>query len=298
MCGNNDTHCGSDSWRSNALETLILPQKAPENERLLLTRAYKERLLEAFKAIVTKTRETHGRQLGPAIACDNGPRRTAKERPTGIRPRLRVEPNPTYYLRCARAYGFVQSLLETQFVPALKQLHGLKQDGQRDLSLADELRQTRELCYGLYLVSAEDIGLKPEFLAGESVDLEACYQRATVWLVGAFTDPDVKADTRVAVNVYLDRPRNRTRVWLTLGVRMAKLVAWYPDPDRVPRIRAAETAPWEKVERWKLEKSDYLIAGEDFAEVELNGIRALSRDELRAICDKHRTREEILKSLR
>jgi hypothetical protein len=37
---------------------------------------------------------------------------------------------------------------------------------------------------------------------------------------------------------------------------------------------------------------------EEFAEVELPGLRSLTRQELRAICDREKTREAIVKALR
>ena len=46
-----------------ALETFLLPEKGAENAKLLLTKAYKERMLEAFQALMTKRRETHARNL-------------------------------------------------------------------------------------------------------------------------------------------------------------------------------------------------------------------------------------------
>ena len=47
-----------DGWYQHqvyALETLLLPTKGQEDEKLLLTAKYKKRLVEAFKALVTKT---------------------------------------------------------------------------------------------------------------------------------------------------------------------------------------------------------------------------------------------------
>ncbi len=46
-----------------ALETMLLPERGEEAGKLLLTAEYKKRLIEAFKAIVVKQRETHARQL-------------------------------------------------------------------------------------------------------------------------------------------------------------------------------------------------------------------------------------------
>ena len=41
-----------------ALETLLLPERGAESVRLLLSKEYKKRMLEAFKALITKRRET------------------------------------------------------------------------------------------------------------------------------------------------------------------------------------------------------------------------------------------------
>src|SRR5262249_41079784 len=68
--GEVDLRPGPDSgwydYQAYALETLLLPYKGQERDKLLLTRAYKKRMLEAFQALVTKRRETHVRQLGIA----------------------------------------------------------------------------------------------------------------------------------------------------------------------------------------------------------------------------------------
>src|SRR4029079_10801236 len=90
-----------------ALETLLLPEKGQEAPKLLLTRAYKKRMLEAFQALVTKRRETHVRQLAPGATAGAAPRPLEQ-----VQPRLRLEPCPSYYLRSARAYAFLANFLE------------------------------------------------------------------------------------------------------------------------------------------------------------------------------------------
>ena len=119
-----------------ALETMLLPEKGQEKDKLLLSRTYKKRMLEAFKALVTKRRETHVRQLDYANA------KTAQ--PPGfedkVQPRLRIEPSATYYLRTARAYAFLMNFLEASIgKEQLHELHGLKKDGQRAADLHTEL---------------------------------------------------------------------------------------------------------------------------------------------------------------
>ena len=55
---------------------------------------------------------------------------------------------------------------------------------------------------------------------------------------------------------------------------------------------------WQAVESFRLGKADYLIPVDEFAEVELSGSRVLTREELRSVCDREKTREAIVKALR
>jgi hypothetical protein len=275
-----------------ALETMLLPEKGEERDKLLLTRAYKKRMLEAFQALITKRRETHVRQLHMAEAAMAMPPPLDK-----VQPRLRLEPNPSFYVRTARTYAFLANFLEaTLGAEALQKLHGLKQGGSRPKDLAGELHGMRDLFYGLYLVSAEDIGLKPSWAVGENVDQERCYRLADDWLRKAFADEDLAVDTRVGVPIYIDGPRGVVRVWLTLGVRLAKLEASYA---RAPRLKPSNgSADWQEVEDHRLAAAHYLIPVDEFAEVELPGLKVLTREELRAVCDREKTKEAIVKALR
>jgi hypothetical protein len=275
-----------------ALETLLLPEKGAEKDKLLMTKAYKKRMVEAFKALITKRRETHVRELGIA-----GAKTAAPKPPDQFGPPLRIEPCPTYYLRTARAYSFLTNFLEASVgKDKLAELHGLKKDGQRTPDLYKELEDIRDLFYGLYLVSAEDIGLKPDFATDEPVDQDHCYQLATSWLAKASTDSDLAVDTRVGVPIFVDQNRGVTRLWVTLGVRLAKLEAGYARP---PSIKPAKGGgAWREAEPHELKNNHFLIPVDEFADVELKGIRVLSREELRAICDREKTKEAIVKALR
>src|SRR5207248_2666956 len=87
-----------------------------------------------------------------------------------VKPRLRVEPCPSYFLRTARAYAFLANFLEAAVgKEALMEIDGMYQDmgvivsgsgrsfrhvieraGKKfDLNLHDELQFQRELFYGL-----------------------------------------------------------------------------------------------------------------------------------------------------
>ena len=111
----------------HALETLLLPEKGEEANKLLLTKAYKKRMLEAFQALMTKRRETHARQAKFAAAPEEAPLQEL----SSVRPRLRVEPNPTYFLRTARSYAFLANFLEaTLGEETLKSLKGAPRGGR------------------------------------------------------------------------------------------------------------------------------------------------------------------------
>jgi len=279
-------------YQVHALETMLLPEQGAEHDKLLLSKAYKKRMLEAFQALVTKRRETHSRNLAKAASAEAMP-------PSEIRPRLRVEPCPSYYLRTGRAYAFLADFLQASLGDeVLEKLHGLRQDGERSQTLAQELPWMRDLFYGLYLVSAEDIGLKADFAADEPLADEAqqarCHELALAWLGEAFTDADLAADTRVGVPIYVDRERSATRLWATLGVRLTRLDAGYAIP---PRIKQNDEGDWQEPDSWLLAESSYLIPVDEFAEVELPGLKALSREELRAICDREKTKDAIVRAL-
>ncbi len=275
-----------------ALETLLLPEKGPEGAKLLLSKAYKTRMLEAFKALVTKRRETH-------VELVTTPPGSAKISPPPelVAPRLRVEPCPSYYLRTARSYAFLALLLDTTpGRPVLESIHGLKEDGERGPDLRAELASMRDLTLGLALLSAEDIGMKLPLLDEEQAIRDRCEAAATRWLAHAKVDPDLACDPRVAIPIDHDPMRGVTRLWATVGVRLTRLDASYA---RGPRVKPVEgDGDWKTVEPSRLAAAHYLIPVDEFAEVQYKGNRVLSRPELRAVCDAKKTKEAIVSALR
>ena len=281
-------------YQVHALETMLLPERGVESNRLMLTKAYKKRMLAAFEALITKRRETHSRSVKTSEAPGSS---HPPAKLTSISPRLRVEPCPSYYLRTARSYAFLANFLEsTVGEEALKSLHGLREKGLREGDLDAEVKFMRALFYGFYLLSAEDIGMKPEFLADEAVDRDLCEKTATEWLGKFKDDPDLAVDTRVAVPVSYDAARNTTRIWVTLGVRLTKLDVDYMIAPRI-RPQSGE-GEWAEVEAHLLRTASSLIAVDEFAEVEIPRGQVYNRVELRAICDAHKTRAAILGALK
>ncbi|MFZ1934147.1 MAG: hypothetical protein WCB27_16260 [Thermoguttaceae bacterium] len=284
---------GGDGWyqyQVYALETLLLPGRGQEKEKLLLTAEYKKRLVEAFKAMITTRRETHTRQL--AKCADKCAPLSRGE----VSPRLRIEPCATFYLRTARAYAFLQNFLRsTVGRERLEKLHGLKQGGTREAALDAELDALARRFYGFYLLTCEDIGMKPQFLPDEPVDQAVARREALKWLEHLGTDPDLACDTRVSVPIAVDPVRGKTRFWATVGVRLAHLDASYARP---PRVRAkGEKGDWKEVKHYQAGSSAYVIPVVEFAEFELSGSNALSREEFRAVCDRYSTKEEIVQAL-
>jgi len=274
-----------------ALETLLLPERAAEHAKLELTKSYKKRLIRAFAALLVKRRETHWRSLAPSLGAK------MHVADGDVRPRLRVEPAVTHYLRTARAYAFLAGLLDAVLgEEAMSALHGFAGGRERAPNLAAELRSMRDLHYGLALVAAEDIGMKAPLATDEPADAHACYAAATAWLAHAQDDADLAADTRVVVPVYVDPRRGTTRQWATVGVRLARLSVSYVEP---PKLRPADgSAEWREAEPREMAAAEYLIPVDEFAEFEVTGSRVLTRGEFRAVCDRERTKEAIVGALR
>jgi hypothetical protein len=231
-----------------ALETFLMPEKGHENPKLLLTKAYKKRMLEAFQALVTKRRETHAREIAKAAGAIEGYSRAT------VKPRLRVEPCPSYYLRTARSYDFLLNFLIAAIgEEGLGSLHGLKAGGERSKTLLEELRWMRDFFYGLHLLSAEDIGMPPALRPDEPVDRAACEAKAGEWLASYIKDPDLAVDTRVSVPLYFTTipSDRRTRLWATIGVRLAKLDVSYAKPPKIEPADGAggwQEASWDQLE--------------------------------------------------
>ena len=283
---------GADSgwydYQLYALETLLLPERGPESQHLLLTAGYKKKLVETFKSLLIQNRETHVKQLGVASSSS---RQLA---PIDAYPLLPAEPFPTYYLRTARGYRFLQTFLDlTLGMDFLGGANRLDETGQRGaVALRQELRQRIELLYGLHFASADAIGMDRNdgLLPGEmaDVDAEAASAAARTWLMGWKADADVARDPRVIVPIAY--AGELTTYWAVVGVKAlvvrAEFVAGH-EPEVTP------THCWTG----KLVPHRYTLLVEDTAELRLPSSRPPpTRDELRAICDAHPTKAAIVQA--
>jgi len=273
-----------------ALETLLVPEHGPESDHLLLTAAYKQKLIDTFKTLITETRETHVKQIAVASAGS-----MSEPVLVDIYPKLPVEPFPTFYLRTARAYRFLDTFLRATLGSAL--LDGLgrvREDGSvSSLSLPSELAQTTQLVYGLHAVACASLGMRPDsYLLGDeatAIDQVAALARANKWLNEWRTDPDVLADPRVIVPIA--NTDSGTRYWATIGVKplriSAEFVAGY-EPQVVD-------SNWCAVKAIVPHQYDLLV--EETVEIAGTLTPPPTRAELRRLCDEKVTRDAIVAAL-
>lgn len=279
-------------YQLQALETLLLPERGPESEHLLLTAAYKKKLLETFKSLITQARETHVKQLAvpgftasvPLLEIDLYPQRP-------------VEPFPTFYLRSARGYRFLSTFLTAFFDDGLLVGgHRLNEDGTSSAAgLGEELRAMTERLYGLHRLAAESVGVDPDaaLLPEELVEFprDAARTRAREWLAGWTTDVDVRRDPRVMVPV-ARTAEGQTLAWATIGVKVYKSSAAFV-AGHEPKVVSSGYC----VVKGFVGRDAYLLV-EEMVEVRLRpGAAPPTREELRRLCDEKVTREGIVSAL-
>jgi hypothetical protein len=285
------TDAGWYDYQLYALETLLLPERGLESQHLLLTAGYKKKLIETFKSLLIQNRETHVKQLGGFAN-----RGSAEFSPVDLYPLLPVEPFPTFYLRTARGYRFLRTFLEAtlgaDFLAGNERL--VETGGRAAATLAAELDQRIALLYGLSFAGADAVGmargdgLLADELAG--IDADAAVTTARAWLETWKTDPDVARDPRVIVPIAASSD-DTTTYWAVIGVKAlaarAEFVAGH-EPVVTP------TACWTG----NMVPHRYTLLVEDTAELRLpSGRPPPTRDELRAVCNAHATKAEIVQAL-
>jgi hypothetical protein len=300
-----DDASGWYDYQIHALETLLVPEKGREGEKLLLTKAYKERLIDAFKTILTKKRELHAKQveLIPTLGISlDGPGYF------GISPDLRLEPTATYYLRTARGFRFVLSGIEL-----LLGEHGLESAklpaGESVGSAAEDMAN---LYYGLYLAVCEDVGMMPDLMEGELPELRMCDAECAVasWLESFQEDEYCAEDVRYIVPVLADQSGTQLRYWMTVGVRLVKVKAEYvrrphivvtidrgPDEgirEEIPRDR--ESGRVGEFFEYRFVPTECFIPVEEFAEA-TGPARPLTRTEFRKLCDQCEGKKAVIRAI-
>jgi hypothetical protein len=283
------TNGGWYDYQLYALETLLVPERGDESQHLLLTAGYKKKLVETFKSILIQTHETHVKDLGVGKAV------SAEIRPVDVYPLFMAEPFPTFYLRTARAYRFLRTFLAATMGPDFLATHTRVLEGgdTATATLADELATRFTLLYGLTLTSGDAVGLPhadgllPDELA--EIDVAAATAAAQAWNRAWQLDADVLRDPRVIVPVVSDGVT--TTYWAIVGVKAldarAEFVAGH-EPAVTPTFCwSGNFAPHR-----------YTMLADETVELTLPVKRPPpTRDELRAVCDAHTTKDEIVKAL-
>ncbi len=278
-----DEDSGWYDYQLYALETLLLPDRGQEGEKLLLSRAYKERLLEAFRTMVTKWRELH---VGSLHIAD----KFAAPLDVTLSPDLAVEPAATYYLRSARAFRFIENTLRDLLGDSALQAIVLN-DGT---PLADALIDISGLLYGLYLQVCDDIGMAPEFQPDELTEeaLAVARTNAIAWLKTCVADGDLAQDGRYIVPILTDGGHANVRYWMCTGIRFEKLTATYARP---PKVRMGNDA--NGVGYIDVVPRDSWIPVQEFMEVDGPNI-PYTREAFRALCDEAGGQERIAWAVR
>ena len=277
-----------------ALETLLLPDRASEKDHLFLTQGYKKKLVETFKTLITETRETHVKQLGTFGVTSSAPLPVT---PIDVYPLLRVEPFPTFYLRTARAYTFVKSLLASVLGPSFPGTahRVLEGGGTSPMPLGAELDDKIAFVYGLHALAADSIGMRPALTADEEAayPLDADRKRARAWLGTWSTDPDVAKDPRVIVPLGRDFNTRTARYWAVIGTSVVKIQAsFYPGFE--PKL--VDTAGGCVFRSW-VDTQPYLLTGQTVDVTRPLMAPPPTRDEFRALCDHAKTRDAIIRAL-
>ncbi len=280
-----------------SLEPLVVPDRMPEAARLRLTGAYRSQLLELFKGLQALGRETHVKQLETRVvgAAPGGWRWEAPK--IEIVPELSVEPLPVYYLRRAKSYTFVRSVLDGTFgAEALARMQRVTPNGSSSLSLSEELEGMEVLFRGASLTASRQLGMSPsvEDPGGER-QAESDAAAFLSWAKGASTDPDLGRDSRMMVPVFYDIERRKTKAWVFLGWTSRPMEIVFSRPPAVTRIRGRWGAGFIRKPAIEFGPLNVRSAYPVTAEVYVKEI--LDRNEFRRRCDQLKTRGAILRSL-
>lgn len=289
-----DETSGWYDYQLYALETLLVPESLPESDNLLLTKAYKEKLIETFQSLITQTRETHAKQL----ETFGGVGSAAEPTPVDVYPKFPLEPFPSFYLRTARAYRFLETVLPAalgeQF---LAHTTRMTEDGDEVTQpLGEDLADITRLMYGLYVVSARSVGLDwsehllEDELSGE--DFTAATNLADAWLETWREDTDVRRDPRVIVPVG-QLQTGEVLYWAVLGVKVYRINARF-----VEGYEPHFDSIGEYCEVRDHLDHDYLLLVEEMQEVRMGEMVApLTREEFRSVCDQHDNAADIVAAL-
>jgi len=293
-----DENSGWYDYQTYALETLLLPERGEENNNLLLTKEYKEKLIESFKSILIQNRETHVKQLEMGASKVYA---GEVEVEFDIYPKLPAEPFSTFYLRNARAYRFLSTALTAVggegFSDDVKVFY---EDGPSEISLKNGLDNMTKLLYGLAIVTANSIGAELTFLEDEFSEFsqDDCIAKADKWLKEWNSDNDIMADPRVAVPIQYDIDRGLLTYWGVIGVKVIRAKTEFHEDFQPEIVSVKGNEEHLNCKFRDFVQHDYYLLIERTAEfsVDINK-PILDRETFRAICDQGSNEAQILEAI-
>jgi hypothetical protein len=271
-----------DGWYQHqlfALETLLVTDRSEERAKIAFMARYKKRLQEAFKTMLVQHRETHAKQADSVGDMAAGP----GVPPT---PHFRLEPLATVYVRHARSYVFLEAALDAVLgAAALDAAVSVEAGGPVTETVRARIRRARDLFFGLYIVSCQDIGLKPSLGAAgdpEPARWDALARAADAWLIALAGDPVAKSDVRVIVPI-AQLGDGRMKYWAVIGVRAT--LAGY---SYIHGMDVSPPKPEDQARVW--------LPTEQFLEVQ-SSATPMTREEFRQLCDQKGSAEAIKSAL-
>ncbi len=277
-------------YKTYALEPFIVPESMPEAAKLDLGDEYKQLLVEVFKSVLALTRETHIKSLEIPLAGAAMPEEIVE-----VYPDLSCGPVASYYLRLGKAYTFVKTVIRKCFTKTdLMQARRLMPYTRSQKPLLTEMQEMESLMYGLFLITAGEIGLKvtKEMTNRKPEVLKRDKETAQKWIAGIKEDIDLARDNRMMVPVFYDVQRRKTKVWAVLGYAVRPVTISY---KKEPTFVLTNTKR-EKINRKvKFKSQDRFIIYPVSAEVYTNKI--LNRKEFQELCDKYKNQKSIIKAI-
>jgi hypothetical protein len=294
-----EENSGWYDYQIYSLEPLILPDKFPETKKVEFGENYKKRLINLCKSLWATMKETHYEQGETGVTgCTGEAGTTGTTLPViYIEPELSLEPLVTYYLRRADSYKFIhRALLDTFGQEGLKKMHRYTFSGPVEKNLDDELTDMEKLFTGSALLSAQEIGCKIDSNSSNPLDKNNI-EFIRKFIDNMDKDPDLSRDNRMMVPLFYEPEVGKTKVWLFLGYETTTLSVRFAN-------RPAVTV-FDKTGK-KLDKNDVDIVYVDscsknliypvFEEIFVE--KLLNREEFQKLCDKYKTRAEILEALK
>lgn len=272
-------------YQQFSLEPFLLPEKMPEGKKLSFDSLYRKRLENAFRTRATQTRETRAKRQAHDTKLA-GP--SESEVLLLVRPSLKIEPMPTYYMRIGDAYGFLQRAIgEGPFKKRIMEARSSRKGGARkNPTIADELRRMRMFFYAMYAQSSSDIGLGQH---------RGGIPPAEEFISGWKNLPEMRQDVRVIVPMGAadgNDPSQGMKCRAVLGIAPLEIQVRYEEEPKVTVLRKGAKT------KIRYGTADYTILTPVFAEVVIPDASPPTREEFRRICDKYVTKDAIIKALK